>query len=63
MGVKSATQNKNKQSQGYKVNGLRFPSIETVCKLMTIDYNFESIVENASSDTKNKSNRNISRCL
>lgn len=50
MGVKSASQNKNKQSQGYKVNGLRFPSIETFCKLMAIDYNFESIVENASSD-------------
>lgn len=27
-----------------------FPSIENFCKLMTIDYNFQSIVENASSD-------------
>ena len=29
-------QNKNKQSQGYKVNGLIFPSIETFCKLIAI---------------------------
>lgn len=44
MAVTSATQ--NQQSQGYKVNGLIFPSKETFNKLKNIDFIFYVIVEN-----------------
>lgn len=45
MGFKSATQ--NRQSQGYKVNALIFPSKETFNKVKNIDFIFYVIVENA----------------
>ena len=45
MGFNSATQ--NRQSQGYKVNGVIFPSKETFNKLKNIDFIFYVIVQNA----------------
>ena len=46
MGVKSAKQNE----QGYKVNGLIFPSIVTFYTLKAIENNFYDIVKNEPSN-------------